>query len=842
MWKVLVIALAAAGSEPVQTTRLGTVPVIDGNLADPVWQAVPALRELTQQLPAEGAPPTERTEIRLGYDDRAIYFAVRLWDSQPDQIVARLTRRDRDVASDAVLIDIDPQGDHQSAFHFEVSAANVQRDAIRTGDVADAVSFDWDAVWRSAVMRDATGWTAEIAIPLSTLRFAGARPGQWRLQVRRFIARRNETDALVLIPHDDFGEMQRYAPVLGVADLSPPSGLQVRPFGLARLRARPAYVALDAPTQTDLRWQVGVDARDKVTSGLTLDATVLPDFGQVEADQVILNLSTFELKFPEKRPFFLEGADLLTLRTAHGPPVGSAQLFYSRRIGAAAPRASASSGYSVVDAPEQVHLLGAAKLLGKATDQVSLAVVDAVTAPESAVLQTPDGSTLVQPLAPVTNVLAARSLVLLEKQWLVGTMATHVLRFEKAGSLLSPDGKCPGGSAPGVDLRCTHDAAAALVDLRWESEDGSLISTPAFMLSYTPGGPARTLLDGTVIQPGDLGFGGRMVLVKGAGTWPWELIAETFSPTLDLNDAGFLPSQNFTRASGKLSWRTFKAGPFRDTQLSLTLLGRQSWDGVPLERSATLLQEVTWKNAWKSTLQVQGFSAVYDNRETRDGARTERAPELALRGTVTTDPAVPLSGSASAAARTTWRGYNFGTTVGLAYRPAGQLELLLEGKLTRVLGDPRWVETVRQADGSARFRFGLQDVTSPGLTFRGTMTFNPEMTLQAYAQLFFASVRYGDLFEVGAAELRPRLRLGDFEPVAADPSKYESRDAVLNVNVIFRYEYLPGSVLYLVFTRSHSGGQVPLDPLDSERVDFSALGRAPVENAFLLKVSYYFNG
>jgi uncharacterized protein DUF5916 len=332
-----------------------------------------------------------------------------------------------------------------------------------------------------------------------------------------------------------------------------------------------------------------------------------------------------------------------------------------------------------------------------------------------------------------------------------------------------------------------------------------------------------------------------MVLVKGSGTWPWEVIAETFSPTLDLNDAGFLPSQNLTRVSAKLGWRTFNAGPFRDTRLSLTAVARQSWDGVPIERSATLLQEVTWKNAWKSTLQVQGLPAVYDNRETRDGARTQRAPELSMKGSVTTDPAVPLSGSATATARTTWRGYNFGATAGVAYHPAGQLELSLDGQLTRILGDPRWVETLHPVDGSTRYRFGLQDVMSPGLTFRGTMTFTPKLTLQAYAQLFFASVRYGDLFEVGAAAPRSWLRLGDFEPAIADPGKYESRDAVLNVNVIFRYEYLPGSVLYLVFTRSHAGGQVPLDPLDDQRVDFAALARAPVENAFLVKCSYHFD-
>lgn len=815
-------------------------PVVDGDLGEPVWQEAPPLRDLVQQLPVEGAPASERTEVRFGYDGHSVYFAFRLWDSQPGEVVAWLTRRDRDVSSDAITIDLDSRGDRLSAFHFEVSAAGVQRDAIRSGD--QALNFDWNAVWHSAVQRDMAGWTAEIAIPLAVLRFDASGRGGWRLQVRRFIARRNETDALVLIPGGEFGEMLRYAPVLGVADVTAPRGIQLQPFGLARLRARPAPGDPGMPLQADLRWQVGLDARYGLTSGLTLDATVLPDFGQVEADQVVLNLSTFEVRFPEKRPFFLDGAELFTLKTAHGPPVGTAQLFESRRIGASAPRATGPGGNTVVDAPEQVRLLGAVKLTGKVTDRVALAVVDAVTASESAVLRAPDGSTLLEPLAPATNLLAARAQVLPDPRWTLGMMATHVLRFEPPGSLLL-DGRCPGRLAPGEDGRCTHDAFTALLDARWESEDGGLISTPAALMSYTPGGPPRVLPDGTELRSGDIGFGGRLVLVKASGTWPWEIVTETFSPKLDLNDVGFLRAQNLHRASAKIGWRTFQAGPFQETQLALAAFVRQSWDNVPIERAGYLIAAATWRNAWKSTFQVGARPVQYDNRETRDGARTERAPDLSLQATLATDPSRPLSGSAYGSTWTAWRGYGLDAGASLSYRPAGRLELSVDATVTRVVGDPRWLETFHPPEGGARYRFGLQDALAPGLTLHGTLTFTPNMTLQVYAQLFFASVRYGQLFEVDGAEARPWLRLAAFEPVAADGAGYGAQDAVLNLNLIFRYEYLPGSVLYLVFTRSHAGGQVALDPAGGRpRIDFSALGRAPAENAFLVKCSYHFDG
>jgi len=824
-------APASAGSEPVVATRLSSPPTIDGKLDDAAWQSVPLLRELVQEFPDQGGPPSERSEIRLGYDDRAIYLAVRCLDSQPGEIVATLTRRDRDVSSDAVVFDLDSRGDQLSAFHFEVSAAGVQRDALRTGD--QAFNYDWNAVWRSAARLDATGWTAEIAVPLAALRFDETQLDRWRLQLRRFIARKSETDALVLIPRTEHGEMLRYAPVVGVSNLAAPRGIHLWPFALSRVRAR--------PLQTDLRWQGGLDARYGLTSGLTLDATVLPDFGQVEADQVVLNLSTFEVRFPEKRPFFLEGSELLSLKTAYGNPLQAAQVFYSRRIGAAPPKPTVDLGNELVDAPEQVRLLGAVKLGGKVTDAISLAMVDGVTAEESAVLRAPDGTGLQQLLAPAANTLTARAQALLGRGWSGGLTVANVLRLERPGSMVFED-RCPGRSNPGDDGRCTHDALTAALDSRWESRDGSWLFTGVGLASVLRGGPARTLQDGTTLASGDLGLGARLELARASGYLVADLISEAYGPKLDLNDAGFLRSQNFHRSFAKVGWRSFDTGPLRQNQVSIQAFYRQSFDGVPIERGVQLLDETTWRSFWKSSLLVGTRPVQFDNRETRDGSRTQRAFELSTEWSLSTDPSRPFSGSTSGSAWTTWRGYGVDGAVGIRYRPPGRLTLALDATLTRVAGDPRWVATSHPADGSTVYRFGLQDALAPGATLQGTMTFTPQMTLQLYAQLFFASVRYGQLYELSGTSAPAWLHLADFAPVDADASKYETRDAVLNLDLIFRYEYLPGSVLYLVFTRSHAGGQVPLDPTVRPRLDFGALRSAPVENTFLVKCSYYFGG
>src|SRR6516162_940202 len=202
-------------------TRTLRPPKIDGNLSDPVWaQAVP-FTDFTQQDPDEGQKPSQKTEVRILYDDRAIYFGIRCFDSDPPTIVANLTRRDRDTFSDTIWLDIDTRGDHRSAFHFEVNAAGVQRDGIRTGDRPDlgAIDWEWDAIWQSAVQRDSQGWTAEIAIPLSELRYESGLPVTWRMEIRRFIGRRSETDQWIFIPLLEFSEMFKYGPLVGFSEL-----------------------------------------------------------------------------------------------------------------------------------------------------------------------------------------------------------------------------------------------------------------------------------------------------------------------------------------------------------------------------------------------------------------------------------------------------------------------------------------------------------------------------------------------------------------------------------------------------------------------------------------------
>ncbi|HWE31622.1 MAG TPA: DUF5916 domain-containing protein, partial [Polyangia bacterium] len=287
----------------LHATRITVPPKIDGRLDDPAWKEVRPDTRFTQNFPDEGRPPSQRTELYVGYDDRALYIAVRAWDSDARGIVERLTRRDRDSDADKIIIDISSKNDRLTAYHFDVNVSGVLADGVHFNDTD--YSGDWDGLWLGAAHRDANGWSAELAIPFQTLRYEGRRT-EFGFEVRRLIQRRQETDEWAYVPRAARGEVSYYGTLDGLAGLHATRLFQIVPYLAAGVYVRssqdPALI-----NGTQLYGNIGADLKVGLTPALTLDATINPDFGQVEADQVVLNLSTFELFFPEKRPFFLEG-------------------------------------------------------------------------------------------------------------------------------------------------------------------------------------------------------------------------------------------------------------------------------------------------------------------------------------------------------------------------------------------------------------------------------------------------------------------------------------------------------------------------------------------------------
>ena len=322
------------GDAPIASAerRRGSVRV-DGKLDEPAWQAAAAQGDFVQREPLAGRPPAFETEFRVLYDDDALYVGVRAHDSQPSLIRGLLTRRDVESSSDWLALKIDSYHDRRTAFGFAVNPAGVQLDVLHFNDVEADVS--WDAVWESAAQVDDRGWTAEIRIPYSQLRFAGQRAHVWGLQLIRRVQRTQEVSVWAPWPKEASQEVSLYGTLVGIEDIGPARRIELLPYLLLGSQLYDAEAGDPLNESPDLLAGAGIDARIGLGSNFTLAATVNPDFGQVEADPSQVNLSASEIFFAERRPFFLEGTDIFRFSLGQGDGDGSVEtLFYTRRIGA----------------------------------------------------------------------------------------------------------------------------------------------------------------------------------------------------------------------------------------------------------------------------------------------------------------------------------------------------------------------------------------------------------------------------------------------------------------------------------------------------------------------------
>src|SRR6266550_6320306 len=401
--------------------------LLDGNLNEDAWQKAPAITGFTQSYPVPGARPTNPTEVKVLYDDAALYVGVRMFDAHPDSIAAQLARRDASgIYSDWIQVFVDSYRDRRTGFGFAVNPQGVKKDVYLSNDVDE--DTNWDAVWDVATRVDSLGWEAEFRIPLSQLRF-GSAAGQertWGFQVIRDIARNNERDSWSPWTPQSPGFVSRFGDLRGLNDLPSPRRLDVVPYISTKFTRAPGDSANPFFHSTETSPSAGADLKYGLPSGLTLTATVNPDFGQVEVDPSVINLSAFETFFPEKRPFFLEGSDALSFgNVVLYNDYGSQRFFYSRRIGRE-PQRSVSGKF--VDQPDATTIAGAAKITGK-VGPWSLGFLDAVTPEEDARVVTFTNSRVVTPVEPLTNYLASRiKRDFRGGQTVVGTILTSTIR------------------------------------------------------------------------------------------------------------------------------------------------------------------------------------------------------------------------------------------------------------------------------------------------------------------------------------------------------------------------------------------------------------------------------
>ncbi|HMI91192.1 MAG TPA: DUF5916 domain-containing protein, partial [Polyangiales bacterium] len=715
------------------------------------------------------------------------------------------------------------------------------------------IAREWDEIWEASSETHARGWSAELRIPLRVLRFERTRDAVWGLQARRYISGLQESDEWAYTPGAAGGVVSHFGRLEGLHDIEPDHSLALRPFVLGRASYREPDPAI-VDEGWELRPSAGLDFSWHPADNLALDGTINSDFGQVEADRLILNLSTVEAVFPEKRPFFLAGMDdFATL----------APIFYSRRIGRTPKppplNRDPANPERLYGRPQASTLYGALKLAGDLSGDAMIAALSAVAGPNQVDVVHADGrhvATLIDPLTAY-NVVRVRSE--LSPGLDVGAIATATHRIEPNerwpdwltssadyGLVPASDDqqseyeRCPGGQQRPVGKRCFHDAYVVSTDLGWRSPGGDYALRAQGYASAVANGPSRTLADGTVIASGDLGAGGTLRLSKQGGEhWLLDGTFGAHSRRLDFNDLGFMDRQNDLRGGAYLEYRTLDPwGLLLETHTSVLGYGQNNLDGLALWRGAMLMETLVLDGGWVVTVGGQVAGSRFDDREIGDGTALERSELLGVFEAISTDPRLPFVLAAQSAQERMHNGSNFSAQLDVLWRPASMVELQITPAYSDNAGEPRYAGTGTIAEDLV---FGHLHARSAGVTLRASYAFSPTLSLQSYAQLFLASGFYYDYRHFSAAPSGPRpvVHLRDLEPGRAPELRPDFERASLALNVVLRWEYHLGSTLYLLYARS----QDPDVVLDPERIPQLAPGRigsAPATDVVMLKLAYWF--
>lgn len=827
--------LAISQRPHLRAMRTDKPPILDGRLDEAAWQKAPASDAFTEKFPKDGARPLERTVIRFLYDEHALYVGIECEQTQAP-VIGRLTRRDRPIEADWVSVGLDSRDDGTTAFEFVVNAAGVLTDGVRFDDTS--YSTDWDENWDARTASGPKGWSAELRIPLRVLRFDASRKTQdWGLQVRRYVSARQETDEWAFIPRKAAGEVSRYGRLTNLVGLHAGSPIELRPFLLGKVLRRDAGQSTLAQG-TDFSGSLGLDFKWHLTQNLTLDVALNPDFAQVEADQLVFNLTNIEALYPEKRPFFLEGADTFST---------SFKLVYTRRIGAPAPAPALrqSPAEQLVDYAPPATIYGAIKLVGTLLPRLTVGLLSAVTGRDDAPVQQPDGSRSDRLAAPATVFNALRLKAALGSNAHVGFLATATNRLEPQGAfpVADPstprDSLCPDGALVPLGSRCWHDAYAGSLDARWRSDSGKYLAMAQVVGTLLHGGPPRLQRDGTVVESGALSAGSFLYLGKEGGEpWTGYLGYDGAGRKLDFNDMGYLPRGNYHSLWAELGYRTL--APWWKTLETTTKLGfwqNLSWTGLPLDNGLYLNSLWKLSTFWSVAVETRYVLPYFDDREVGDGTALQHERGVWLSAKLISDPRHVVSGEVSAASFRRPDGDQFTFTGRLTLRLHPQLDLDILPEATYSFGEPRYVGPGPRA---GEVLFGRLLGRSLGATLRATFTFTPRLTLQAFTQLFLASRHYWDFSslsgEPGGSPLIAHLR--DLRPAAAPSANPDVQEGVLNVNVVLRWEYILGSTLFVVYTRSQTPAQTLL-PTEAARLDLGAIRRGPATDAFMVKLSYW---
>ena len=866
---VFIVAVGQDITEPIKSYTTAWAEsdiIIDGKLDDEAWGQVEWGGDFTGFQPEYKATPSQQTQFKILHDAKFLYVGIRAFDSEPEKIVKRMSRRDG-FDGDFVEINIDSYFDKRTAFSFTASVSGVKGDEYISNN-GDDWDETWDPIWYLRTSVDDKGWIAEYKIPLSQLRFANKEVHTWGIQVMRRIFRIEERSTWQPINQNDQGWVHRFGELRGIKGIKPQKQLEIQPYIVASAEKYPKED--ENPFRNTGKGSdanLGLDAKIGITSDITLDLTVNPDFGQVEADPSAVNLSAFRLFFREQRPFFLEGNNLFTFSTSNSVN----NLFYSRRIGGRPHGYPDGDDIDYVNAPNQTRILGAAKVTGKNAKGFSWGVLESVTNREYADVVDTLGRRRSEVVEPYTNYFVARAQQDIQAgKTVVGAMFTSMSRYNNRGNGLEliHDNAQSGGvdidhnfrdRKYGFNFRYLFSKVSGTEGAIYETQTASERFFQRPNNNHKDVDSTRTSLFGTAAA---LNFG------KRSGNWIWTLGSNFKSPELSLNDAGFLVQTDDINNWGWTQFRILKPTKhFRSQRYNLNYEQNMDFGGVITQSSGNINMHFQFHNLWGFSTGVWMGGRNVSNADLRGG------PSIAYPGGI--EHWYWIGTNNQKKVRVTFNNWNSwgdenisrssGINMNITVRPIDAITLIISPQARWNRNDLQYIDQV-DYNNETRYLMGRVEQETYNMSVRLNYNLTPNLTFEFWGQPFIAKGAFSqfkrvhlpksdnynerfktfesneisynaddevfEVFESGAVDITGNV-VADYEFDNPDFNIVEFRS-----NLVMRWEYIPGSTLFLVW--SSNGSYSDQLANNSFRNLSSQLGTLRGTNTFLIKYTYRF--
>ena len=829
-------------------------PVIDGKLDDKTWSTGAWSEEYVQHLPAEGSRASERTILKVQYDEKNIYVAIRCFDSQPDKVQRYVGRRD-EFTGDITGICFDSYHDQRTGYEFDITAGGSKIDVLlKSNGEAD---FNWNAVWFGEVAIEDSAWTAELQIPLSQLRYNDKEEQLWGMHSWRWIGRYQEEDQWSLIPRNNSGFIHSFGEIKGMKGLAKSRRIEIVPYTLAKVKNSPVEVGNPFSKRNNYNASFGVDGKLGVGSDFTLDYTINPDFGQVEADPSVMNLSAFETFYAEQRPFFLEGKNVLDYT------LDNDQLFYSRRIGRSPscnPESDTDNKKYVLTSPN-TSILDAIKFSGKTSNGLSIGIMQSFTNQEFANIDSA-GSRSSVVSEPFSNFMLGR----VQKDYnggntVIGGILTSANRVLNNNNVANLHREAYSG---GLDL--THYFFDRNYYINLKSIYSHVAGNEQAMLDLQQSSvhyfqrPDASYLEVDSSMRKMTGHGGLVSVGRSsANKLNFEEKVSWRSPGLELNDMGFLSMADFISQKAQINYNESEPGSFyREYHSHIELVNQWNFGGLNTKNTYMLSNSIQFTNNWHYSMWVFRQHSAIDTRELRGGPALRMSPFWHFGSSINTDwsKKVVFQIEASRSVSPSDFSSDYRVSPGLFFKINSKINL--QSNFSYSVNDYNlmYVNTLDYANDK-RYIMGKLNQETMNMTIRFNYNITPNISLQYYGSPFFTQGNYSEMkritnpmaesfnnrFETIKNENISFLDAENKYRVTEGSGSYDFDNPDFNVkelnsNLVFRWEYKPGSALFLVWSHHRADDNAPYATEFGKSV--KTLFNSAPDNIFMFKLNYYF--